>query len=193
MSLLQGMSGLPCLFTFLLPCCEVSSRPRSRMCVSILQPSCRHSSSPPFANTPTHARTAHTDWLSHLGQILKGVWFMVHAIDQDKLSLLSHCSDGWDRTSQLCSLTQICLDPYFRTTRGFMVRFSARVLLASAEDCAGVAGAVGIGHIYSIIPSTREPTIGTLSIVFFILSMSSVSLAASSALLCARFIFSASC
>ena len=32
-----------------------------------------------------------------------------------------HCSDGWDRTSQLLSLIQIMLDPYFRTMKGFMV------------------------------------------------------------------------
>lgn len=32
-----------------------------------------------------------------------------------------HCSDGWDRTSQLLSLIQIMLDPYFRTMKGFMI------------------------------------------------------------------------
>ena len=34
---------------------------------------------------------------------------------------LVHCSDGWDRTAQLSSLTQLILDPYFRTFRGFMI------------------------------------------------------------------------
>ena len=32
-----------------------------------------------------------------------------------------HCSDGWDRTSQLLSLIQIMLDPYYRTIKGFIV------------------------------------------------------------------------
>lgn len=30
-------------------------------------------------------------------------------------------SDGWDRTAQLSSLAQICLDPYYRTIEGFLV------------------------------------------------------------------------
>lgn len=32
-----------------------------------------------------------------------------------------HCSDGWDRTSQLSSLSMILLDPYYRTLKGFIV------------------------------------------------------------------------
>jgi len=30
-------------------------------------------------------------------------------------NVVVHCSDGWDRTSQLATLTQIILDPYYRT------------------------------------------------------------------------------
>lgn len=35
--------------------------------------------------------------------------------------VLVHCSDGWDRTAQLTSLAQVCLDPYYRTLEGFQV------------------------------------------------------------------------
>ena len=35
---------------------------------------------------------------------------------------LVHCSDGWDRTSQLTSLSQLMMDPYYRTMEGFQVR-----------------------------------------------------------------------
>jgi hypothetical protein len=36
-------------------------------------------------------------------------------------AFLHSCSDGWDRTAQLSSLAQICLDPYYRTIDGLMV------------------------------------------------------------------------
>jgi len=38
-----------------------------------------------------------------------------------KNSVLIHCSDGWDRTSQLSALTQLLIDPYYRTIYGFCV------------------------------------------------------------------------
>lgn len=40
-----------------------------------------------------------------------------------QVSLISvfYSSDGWDRTAQLCSLSQCCLDAYYRTIPGLMV------------------------------------------------------------------------
>ena len=35
-------------------------------------------------------------------------------------SVLIHCSDGWDRCSQLTAFSQLLVDPYFRTIRGYM-------------------------------------------------------------------------
>lgn len=36
-------------------------------------------------------------------------------------SVVVHCSDGWDRTSQLTALAMLLLDPYYRTMKGFEV------------------------------------------------------------------------
>lgn len=56
-------------------------------------------------------------WLDHLKGILEGVKKIVEVIG--KSHVLIHCSDGWDRTSQLISLTQLCLFPEYRSKKGF--------------------------------------------------------------------------
>ncbi|KAJ1664098.1 phosphatidylinositol-3-phosphatase ymr1 [Coemansia sp. RSA 1813] len=61
-----------------------------------------------------------TNWLRHVENIMVGVRSIVEAIDAGN-HVLVHCSDGWDRTAQLTSLAQLCLDPYYRTTKGFAV------------------------------------------------------------------------
>ena len=38
-----------------------------------------------------------------------------------RTSVVVHCSDGWDRTSQLTSLAMLLLDSHYRTLSGFMV------------------------------------------------------------------------
>ncbi|KAM0791135.1 hypothetical protein ACM66B_005621 [Microbotryomycetes sp. NB124-2] len=62
-----------------------------------------------------------THWLSHLTNILDGTLIIVRTIHLYNSHVLVHCSDGWDRTSQLSALPQICLDPYYRTAEGFAV------------------------------------------------------------------------
>lgn len=42
-------------------------------------------------------------------------------VESAKASVLVHCSDGWDRTAQLTSLSMIMLDSYYRTLEGFQV------------------------------------------------------------------------
>ena len=47
------------------------------------------------------------------------------------VSVLVHCSDGWDRTSQLTSLSQLMMDPYYRTVEGFKVHGSTYMYIHS--------------------------------------------------------------
>ena len=37
------------------------------------------------------------------------------------ISVLTHCSDGWDRTPQITAIAQFLLDPYYRTLTGFHI------------------------------------------------------------------------
>lgn len=60
-------------------------------------------------------------WLKHIATVLDGVGLIARQVGLQHSHVLIHCSDGWDRTSQLSSLSQLCLDPYYRTMEGFIV------------------------------------------------------------------------
>ena len=60
-------------------------------------------------------------WLKHIANMLDGVGLIVRQVGLQHSHVLIHCSDGWDRTSQLSALSQLCLDPYYRTMEGFIV------------------------------------------------------------------------
>ncbi|KAG8584618.1 hypothetical protein GDO81_004689 [Engystomops pustulosus] len=62
-----------------------------------------------------------THWLEHIKCILSGALRIADKVESGKTSVVVHCSDGWDRTTQLTSLAMIMLDGYYRTIRGFEV------------------------------------------------------------------------
>ena len=59
-------------------------------------------------------------WLNYLSDLLLGSILVAKNLKINK-NVLVHCSDGWDRTSQVCSLVQIILDPFYRTIEGFAI------------------------------------------------------------------------
>ncbi|KAF2076685.1 hypothetical protein CYY_001998 [Polysphondylium violaceum] len=59
-------------------------------------------------------------WLTHIKSILQAAMFCADLVSKGN-SILIHCSDGWDRTPQLTSLTQLLIDPFYRTIYGFEV------------------------------------------------------------------------
>eukprot|EP01090_Pellita_catalonica_P023734 TRINITY_DN9933_c0_g1_i1.p1 TRINITY_DN9933_c0_g1~~TRINITY_DN9933_c0_g1_i1.p1 ORF type:complete len:726 (+),score=99.52 TRINITY_DN9933_c0_g1_i1:348-2525(+) len=63
-----------------------------------------------------------TKWFSHLSSCLTGAYEMLTLMGPPHgSSIACHCSDGWDRTPQLCGLTKIMGDPFYRTVKGFKV------------------------------------------------------------------------
>ena len=60
-------------------------------------------------------------WLRHITAILEGSVLIARNVHINSSHVLIHCSDGWDRTSQLSALSQILLDPFYRTMRGFQI------------------------------------------------------------------------
>ncbi len=60
-----------------------------------------------------------TRWLKHLRLILAASKQAAIYLEDSGIGVLVHCSDGWDRTSQVCALAQLILDPFYRSIRGF--------------------------------------------------------------------------
>lgn len=59
-------------------------------------------------------------WLKHIRCMLDTSCFIANAVYKG-ISVVVHCSDGWDRTSQVCSLAALMLDPFYRTIKGFQM------------------------------------------------------------------------
>eukprot|EP00045_Choanoeca_perplexa_P012312 m.133819 g.133819 ORF g.133819 m.133819 type:complete len:584 (+) comp15960_c0_seq1:89-1840(+) len=63
---------------------------------------------------------ADASWLKHIQTVMKTSMVIVDYVTSGH-TVLVHCSDGWDRTAQTCSLAGLMLDPYYRTTHGYCV------------------------------------------------------------------------
>ncbi|KRX99837.1 Myotubularin-related protein 6 [Trichinella pseudospiralis] len=57
-------------------------------------------------------------WLKHIRSLLETAVFVSETVISGT-SVVIHCSDGWDRTPQIVSLSCILLDPFYRTIKGF--------------------------------------------------------------------------
>lgn len=77
----------------------------------------------PYSDANYLSSLESTQWLDHIRSLMILSMQIVELLEpsrDDAVSVLVHCSDGWDRTSQLCSLAQVLLDPYYRTLQGFI-------------------------------------------------------------------------
>lgn len=86
---------------------------------------CRCPSTTSNRNPSSHhphwfSKLDNTRWLEHVKSLLVATSTCVELLDQHETSLVIHCTDGWDRTSQLLSLVKVCLDPHYRTMSGFV-------------------------------------------------------------------------
>lgn len=70
---------------------------------------------------PNRELLAKSGWLKHITGLLDGAALIARQVGIQHSHVLIHCSDGWDRTSQLSALAQLLLDPYYRTIDGFIV------------------------------------------------------------------------
>ncbi|VDM04118.1 unnamed protein product, partial [Schistocephalus solidus] len=65
-----------------------------------------------------------SSWLRSNRKILEASFYVAQRLEAG-YSVLVHCSDGWDRTAQVCSLAQLIIDPFYRTIDGLQVTLSS--------------------------------------------------------------------
>ena len=58
-------------------------------------------------------------WGHHVRMVLRAAVRAAGEVHLRRRPVLVHCSDGWDRTPQICALTELLLDPTYRTLAGF--------------------------------------------------------------------------
>uniref|UniRef100_A0A0N5BTJ5 Myotubularin phosphatase domain-containing protein n=1 Tax=Strongyloides papillosus TaxID=174720 RepID=A0A0N5BTJ5_STREA len=63
---------------------------------------------------------AETKWLLNIQLILNAATRVIVEVNDKQNSVLIHCDDGVDRTTQVVSLAMLMLDPYYRTIKGFL-------------------------------------------------------------------------
>jgi hypothetical protein len=98
-------------------------------------------------------RIDNSSWITHCSTMLTAAVLAATKIHLEGSSILVHCSDGWDRTAQICSTAQILLDPYYRTLEGFFT-------LVEKDWCSfGHKFDDRCGHAESpvILPEERSP------------------------------------
>jgi hypothetical protein len=60
-------------------------------------------------------------WMNYMKAVLVAAKAVADFLIFQRSSTLVHCSDGWDRTTQISSLSQLLIDPFYRTFHGFQV------------------------------------------------------------------------
>ncbi|KAH7474673.1 Myotubularin-related protein 2 [Phytophthora ramorum] len=96
-----------------------------------------------------YGRIDSSGWLRHVRLVLKASVELAHTV-HNGTSVLTHCSDGWDRTAQMVALSELMLDPYYRTLRGFEV-------LVEKEWCSfGHQFALRSGHARSDVSNEQR-------------------------------------
>uniref|UniRef100_A0A3B3ZFZ0 phosphatidylinositol-3,5-bisphosphate 3-phosphatase n=1 Tax=Periophthalmus magnuspinnatus TaxID=409849 RepID=A0A3B3ZFZ0_9GOBI len=81
-----------------------------------------------------HSAIDQTHWLEYIKLLLAGAVKVADKLESGKTSVVVHCSDGWDRTSQLTSLAMLMLDSHYRTIQGVLNSVVALQRVGHGED-----------------------------------------------------------
>ncbi|PRP88274.1 myotubularin-related protein 2 isoform 1 [Planoprotostelium fungivorum] len=96
-----------------------------------------------------------SQWSEHIKRVMGCSLRIAELLDSEGITVLAHCTDGWDRTAQNVALAELLLDPYYRSLDGFIVLVEKEFLSF------GHKAAIRIGHdsdnIYSPKDKERSP------------------------------------
>ena len=98
--------------------CEIDNIHKARKALNSLYSLCLSNKINDYNNFWTNLEQS--GWFQFIYLMLKNA-NEISKIIQNNNSVLVHCSDGWDRTAQLSSLSQMLLDPFYRTVNGFAI------------------------------------------------------------------------
>ena len=62
-----------------------------------------------------------SEWLQGLQNVMQTSGVVIDLMDTEKASVMICLEDGWDLTCQISSIAQICMDPFYRTIKGFRI------------------------------------------------------------------------
>ena len=98
--------------------CEIDNIHKARKALNSLYSLCLSNKINDYNNFWTSLEQS--GWFQFIYLMLKNANEISKTL-QNNHSVLIHCSDGWDRTAQLSSLSQLLLDPFYRTINGFAI------------------------------------------------------------------------
>jgi myotubularin-related protein 1/2 len=70
-------------------------------------------------NNKFYSNFESTGWIDFIFMLIKGSIQIAQSV-KDGNTVLIHCSDGWDRASQLTAFSQFLIDPFYKTILGYM-------------------------------------------------------------------------
>ena len=98
--------------------CEIDNIHKARKALNSMYSLCLSNKINDYNNFWTNLEQS--GWFQFIYLMLKNANEISKTL-QNNHSVLIHCSDGWDRTAQLSSLSQLLLDPFYRTINGFAI------------------------------------------------------------------------
>ena len=73
-----------------------------------------------FMNKKFYTNFENSGWPNFIYGIIQASINIASAV-KSGFSVLVHCSDGWDRASQVTAFSQLLIDPFYRTIKGYMI------------------------------------------------------------------------